>query len=270
MQSNLWERVGEVLREAASRIVMPHFSALAPEDMMFKTPNEPVTVADRLAEEMISRTLSGLMPGASVVGEEACSSDPELLQRLEEGVAWLVDPIDGTANYMAGREPFAMMVALLRQGEIVGSCILDPVADRLCVAELGGGAWLDGRRLSNGNDPLGASDLRGIVSEAFLPPEQRGLTHRIGAAVAEVIPTARCAGHEYPLVATGQRDFALYWRTLPWDHAPGTILLREAGGSVTHLDGSLYRPVRPRSGLLLARTPAIAHEILNIVARSGE
>ena len=77
-------------------------------------------------------------------------------------------------------------------------------------------------------------------------------------------PTARCAGHEYPLVATGARHFALYWRTLVWDHAPGALLLTEVGGSVTHLDGAPYQPTRSRTGLLLAHNPLISKALLDL------
>ena len=270
LKSNFWLDVAEVLQEASRRAVMPRFASLEPGEIEFKSTNEPVTVADREAEALIARALRQLTPGAAVIGEEGCAADPRLLDQLRHGLAWLVDPIDGTGNYLAGRGPFAIMVALLKDGELLGSCILDPLANRLAMAEQGGGAWINGCRVQTQALPDAVGQLLGIVSEAFIPPEQKPVIARVRQAVAEVLPTARCAGHEYPQVALGERDFAIYWRTLAWDHAPGAIFLREAGGTVTHLDGTPYRPADPRPGLLLARTPKVASELLNVLRLQGD
>ena len=238
---------------------MPRFAMRQPGESEMKAPGEPVTVADREAEAMIAQGLRALLPGARVVGEEACATQPSLLDGLGEGAVWLVDPIDGTANFIAGRSPFAMMVALLEDGETVGSWILDPLSDRLAIAERGSGAWLNGERIVASGSTPALRDLRGIVSIAFCPADRLAFIKRIRETVGQVLPTARCAGHEYPLVATGQCDFALYWRTLAWDHAPGALLLTEAGGAVTYLDGTSYQPTSRRTGLLLARSNAISH-----------
>jgi fructose-1,6-bisphosphatase/inositol monophosphatase family enzyme len=99
-----------------------------------------------------------------------------------------------------------------------------------------------------------------------VPPGQADLIERIRARVASVSPTARCAGHEYPLVASGARHFILYWRTLVWDHAPGVLLLTEAGGSATYLDGAPYDPCRSRVGLLLAHHPSLVPALIDLAA----
>lgn len=267
MERNIIEAVGDILRDTAAAVVMPRFAALRPGDVVMKAADDPVTIADREAEAMIGRALGLLLPHARIVGEEACAANPALLDRLDEGTVWIVDPIDGTANFAAGRAPFAMMVALLEEGETVGSWIFDPLGDRLAVAQRGGGAWINGERLVTDPSLPGLDRLKGIVSEAFVPPGQQGVVDRMRAAVGSVDQTARCAGYEYPLVATGARDFALYWRTLVWDHAPGTLLLTEAGGSVTYLDGTPYHPSRSQTGLLLARNSLISKILLGVTAR---
>jgi fructose-1,6-bisphosphatase/inositol monophosphatase family enzyme len=248
---------------------MPRFTALGPGDIVMKGANDPVTIADREAEAMIGRELRLLLPHARIVGEEACSANPALLEKLGEGTVWIVDPIDGTANFAAGRPPFAMMVALLEQGELVGSWILDPLSDRLAVAERGGGAWMDGKRLTASAAPTALEGLSGIVSEAFVPAGERHVIERLRAAAGSVQQTARCAGHEYPLVAAGERHFILYWRTLVWDHAPGALLLTEAGGSATYFDGSPYDPCRSQTGLLLAHNPFISRALLDFIAQQS-
>ena len=262
MKHHIFDRVGEILRSTATAAVMPRFAALEPGDIVMKAANDPVTIADREAEAMIGRALQLLLPHARIIGEEACAASPALLNDIGDGTVWIVDPIDGTANFAAGRAPFAMMVALLERGEVIGSWILDPLGDRLAVAQRGGGAWLEGERLGTGPSPCRLGELSGIVSEAFLPPAKQGIVDRIRAAVGSTEPTARCAGHEYPLVATGARHFALYWRTLVWDHAPGALLLTEAGGTVMHLDGTPYHPSRSKTGLLLAHDASISRTII--------
>lgn len=262
VERNVIERVGALLRTVSAAVVMPRFAALRPHETEMKAANEPVTIADREAEVMLTRSLLALVPGSRVIGEEACSAAPALLDHLGEGTVWIVDPIDGTANFAAGRAPFAMMVALLRDGVLIASWIYDPLNDRMAVAEFGGGAWIDGERLRATPSLADPALWHGIVSRAFLPGEQMEMVDVLSAAVGRVDQTARCAGHEYPLVATGARDFILYWRTLVWDHAPGVLLLTEAGGCAIHLDGTIYTPAVARSGLLLAHDAAVANTLL--------
>jgi fructose-1,6-bisphosphatase/inositol monophosphatase family enzyme len=158
-----------------------------------------------------------------------------------------------------------MMVALLQDGETIGSWILDPLSGRLAIAEKGGGAWVDGERIRTSPEPIALDQLEGIISRAFIPRDELGLADKLTQSVRMVHPTARCAGHEYPLVATGLRHFALYWRTLVWDHAPGALVLIEAGGSAVHLDGTPYRPTRQTAGLLVTHNPLIARALLDVV-----
>lgn len=268
MIANLMDRVGEILRHAAATAVMPRFAALATGESRFKAPGEPVTIADLEAEALIEAGLRALLPGARVIGEEACAAEPALLDRLDEGAAWVIDPIDGTANFAAARAPFAMMVALLQEGETVASWILDPLQDRLAMAERGSGAWLEGERLLATSDEPAIDALCGIVSGAFCPGEKLPAVEALRRSVRETLPTARCAGHEYPLVATGARDFALYWRTLVWDHAPGALILAESGGAVRYLDGAAYQPASARTGLLLARNPHVSSILLEVLSKA--
>jgi fructose-1,6-bisphosphatase/inositol monophosphatase family enzyme len=258
------DRVGEILRSAAQTAVVPRFARLAASDVFMKATDDPVTIADREAETLIGEQLLRLTPDARIVGEEACSVNPRLLDNLGRGTAWIIDPIDGTANFAAGRAPFAMMVALLVEGELTGSWILDPIGDRLARAELGGGAWVDDQRLRADPALIAAPSLTGILSRAFVPAGGQDVLERVCAGIGRTVPTARCAGHEYPLVAKGKRHFALFWRTLVWDHAPGALLVSEAGGKVVYLDGSTYDPCISRAGLLSAHNPAIADAVLGL------
>lgn len=257
MPAELVDKVGDLLREAAAAAILPRFQRLADGDIEEKMPGELVTIADREAETLIAQGLSRLRPAARIVGEEGCATDPRLLDRLGDGTVWLIDPLDGTGNFAAGRTPFSVMVALLEEGETVAAWMLDPVTGGLAIAERGSGAFLNGRRIETAHGSPGASDLRGAVFSRFMPtPVSQKVLARTGM-LRETLPGLMCAGAEYPAVAAGEQHFALFWRTLPWDHAPGVLFLNEAGGKAARLDGSRYRAASTDTGLLVAQNADI-------------
>ena len=90
-----------------------------------------------------------------------------------------------------------------------------------------------------------------------MPPDVGGAIDRRLGGLGAVTPAYYCAGAEYPAILTGDRHFALFWRSLPWDHAPGALIVAEAGGRVTRWDGSPYRPAVDGQGLLVARNPGV-------------
>ena len=256
------DEVGALLREAAATAILPRFGRLGGSDVEEKTPGELVTVADREAEQIISAGLRRLLPGSVVVGEEAVAADADVLTRLH-GTApvWLVDPLDGTANFAAGRRPFAVMVALLRDGVTEASWILDPVADRLGVGRAGVGAYVDGVRVRTTDPAPPRANLRGAVLTRFLPTSLQVRVTAGAGGLGELLPGHHCAGQEYPDIVLGVQHFAIFWRTLPWDHAPGALLVREAGGVVRRLDGGEYDPTDEQSGLLAAANEQVWSDV---------
>ncbi len=264
------DAVSQLLREAANATVLPvfgHREAAAEE----KAPGEWVTVADRAAESFLAPRLTALLPGSVVVGEEMASADPGILGHLvSDGDVWLLDPLDGTANFAAGTGPFAMMIALVRHGETVASWMLDPLSGRLACAQHGAGAWLDGRRIMTSAGTAPTAALKGAVLRRFLPEALAGHVASAGPRFAELSPGTGCAGADYPAIVNGIQDFTLYWRTLPWDHAAGVLFVCEAGGAAQRLDGSAYRPARhARPGLLVARNIATWHQALAALVPPG-
>jgi fructose-1,6-bisphosphatase/inositol monophosphatase family enzyme len=258
--------VGALLRDVARQVVLPRFRHLAPGEVTEKEPGELVTVADSEAEALLVTGLTGLLPGSRVVGEEGVSADPAQLDLLAgDGPVWLVDPVDGTGNFAAGRTPFAMMVALRRGGRTVAGWILDPVGDSLIAAEDGAGAYLDGVRVSTRGDGPAADALRGMLVTRYLPDELRADLAARPRDFGAVLPGRHCAGAEYPAVVDGRQDFALFWRTMPWDHAPGALILTEAGGVARHPDGTAYTPDSRRPGLLIAANADIWHTVRETV-----
>jgi len=242
------DEVEALLRDVAATVVMPRFGKLDPGDISSKAPGDPVTVADQEAESALAAGLTALRPGSAVVGEEAVAADPSLRDRLRlPGEVWVVDPIDGTANYMAGREPFAILVALVRDAVTAASWILDPVTGTIAVAERGAGAYLGGERVRTHAGHRAAYDLRGPAGVPISPT----------GGAAKVIAGHNCIGYEYPAIVRDEQQFALFGTTHPWDHASGVLFLEEAGGVAWRLDGTPYRVGDGQSGLLVAQNQSV-------------
>jgi fructose-1,6-bisphosphatase/inositol monophosphatase family enzyme len=257
----LFDEVLPLLAEASERAVMPRFRQLREGEVIEKARGDLVTVADREAEVIIERGLLALLPGSRVVGEEACAANPALLDGLDRGLAWVVDPLDGTANFVAGRPVFALMAALLDDGEAVGAWVLNPVSGERWMAQRGGGCHRNGVRMQVPPTSLRLADSRGAVLNRFMPPDLRDQVQARLHLIGEPLTGQRCAGVEYPAMVMGEQQFAMFYRTLPWDHVPGTLLLREAGGQVARYDGSAYRAADGGVGLLSAVNEAMWRDV---------
>lgn len=249
--------LARLLRDAARAEVMPRFRRLGAEAVRQKSgPLDYVTDADEAAEVMISAGLRAHFPGCVIVGEEGASADPSLLGRLGgDGLVFVVDPIDGTFNFVAGLPLFGTMAAAIVDGEIVGAAIHDPVCDDTALALRGEGAWLETAdgvrtrlRVTAGDT---AQRMAGAVS-------WRGLDEPLRSRVSRNLPRVgqsyeyRCGAHHYRMAASGFCHFLLFSHLVPWDHAPGWLLHAEAGGYSARLDGTPYRPDETKGGMISA------------------
>lgn len=245
--------VSSLVREVAQTIVLPRWRHLSDGEIYQKSPGDLVTIADQESERALTAGLTALLPGSQVVGEEAVAADPGVLSRVgDQGAVWIVDPVDGTNNFAAGKTPFAVMVALVSGGEPAASWILDVVTDRMTIAEAGSGTYVDGLRVKARTDAPDAASLTGSVSRNYLPNDLREQVDLHAGLLGAVTNGRHCAGYEYPAIVSDAQQFAIFWRILPWDHVPGALIVREAGGVVLHLDGSPYRPTDSERGLLVA------------------
>lgn len=258
-----YETVGDLLRRTATDIVLPRFQSLAAHEITEKAPGDIVTIADKESEARLSEGLTAILPQARIVGEEASAADPGLLDSLGDGHIWLIDPIDGTTNFSEGVTPFALMVALLVEGEAEAGWIYDPITQRMCHAHRGHGAFVDGKRISA--RATGADRPVAALAMHFLSPERRADLEARADGHLTIVSIPRCAGEQYPRLALGQNDITLFERALPYDHAPGALFLAEAGGKTARPDGSAYHVPDRRPGLLSAASPGLwdrAAEIL--------
>ncbi|MDP1960699.1 MAG: inositol monophosphatase family protein [Reyranella sp.] len=236
-----FSQVADLIRDVAATELLPRFRNLSKDDVRQKRPDDFVTVADVASEQRLASGLAKILPGVPVVGEEAVEDDAGLLDLIGRPgeMCWIVDPLDGTANFAAGKATFAIIVALVADRRTIGGWIFDVPNGRMAIARAGQGVTLDGATVVGA--PSGASSA-GFVGYRIRKAFERQLPAVRGLGP---VSTLRCAGIEYLEILAGRATFSIYRRTKPWDHAAGALILAEAGGGAVRFDGADYAPAQP-------------------------
>ncbi|MFG3281996.1 inositol monophosphatase family protein [Streptomyces sp. NPDC048111] len=260
--------VEEAVRKAAAAEIVPRFRRLAAHEIVEKNgPHDLVTVADRLAEEHLTASLTAILPGSVVVGEEAVHADPAVYEALRgDAPVWIVDPVDGTRQFVRGEAGFCTLVALAHRGELLASWTYAPALDEMAVAVRGRGATLNGEPLHAGSPAPGAVLDVAMSHPDYTTPEQK---RALLGLVTEGVQARPCgsAGLEYLAVARGELDAVAFSWEYAWDHAAGLLLVAEAGGAQITIAGE---PFRIAGGNALpftaARDAATAERIRGLLA----
>ncbi|MFB7275310.1 inositol monophosphatase family protein [Streptomyces sp. NPDC056244] len=234
--------VEAAVRAAAAAEIMPRFRQLAAHEISEKSgPHDLVTTADRRAEEHLAAALTALLPGSLVVGEEAVHADPAVYDALRaDAPVWIVDPVDGTRQFVHGEPGFCTLVALAQGGEVLASWTYAAALDEMAIAVRGRGATLNGVPLRAGAPAPGARLEIAMSHPDYTTDEQK---RALLGLYTEGISTRACgsAGLEYLAVARGALDAVAFNWELAWDHAAGLLLVTEAGGAQTTLTGEPFR-----------------------------
>lgn len=251
------QHVLNIIRRAARVEILPRFRSLAGGDIQTKShADDLVTAADIEAEAMITRALRIAFPDALILGEEAATKNPKLLDLIADApVAFIIDPVDGTWNFAHGLAVFGVILAVTQFGKPAFGLIYDPIADDWAIADATSAAQLE--RASGPVSPLKAAmgkqiqDLSGYVPLHMFK----------GAALSQVaatLPSFRrtdtlhCSAHEYRMIAQGHADFLITESLHPWDHAAGALICAQAGCHVEMLDGGPYSASRHQGHLMVA------------------
>ncbi|MGX1134300.1 fructose-1,6-bisphosphatase/inositol monophosphatase family enzyme [Streptomyces glaucescens] len=260
--------VEDAVRKAAAAEIMPRFRRLARHEVDEKSgPHDLVTDADRKAELYLTEALGELLPGSVVVGEEAVHANPATYEAIQgDAPVWIIDPVDGTRQFVHGDDGFCTLVALARRGELLASWTYAPARDQLATAVRGQGAFLNGERLYAG-PPEPGRDLRVATShpDYTTDDQKRAL---LGLRTEGVAPRAcGSAGLEYLAVARGESDGIAFSWEAAWDHAAGLLLVEEAGGAHLTLTGEPFRITGGNSlPFTAARDAATARRIAALLA----
>lgn len=221
---------GEVLREWAGRIAARE-----------KAPADLVTEADFASQEAIRKFLASRHPEHDFLGEEGEQEQPR-----SSPYRWIVDPLDGTTNYVHGLPNYGVSVALEKDGEIIAGVVFDPNFDECFAATAGGGAFLNGEHLQ----VSGVTNLsEALVAVSFAPkvrPNAPEIEHFLQVLpLCQAVRRMGSAALNLSYIAAGRLDG--YWATTThlWDVAAGMLILREAGGLFTGFQGEPFDPDRP-------------------------
>lgn len=263
--------VEAAVRAAAAAEIMPRHRQLAAHDIIEKNgPHDLVTTADRLAEEHLTAALTKLLPGSVVVGEEAVHADPSVYNALGgDAPVWIVDPVDGTRQFVRGESGFCTLVALAQRGEILASWTYAPVLGEMAVAVRRRGATLNGEPIRSGT-PAPDAELKVAMSHPdYTTDDQKRALLGLRTDGIRARPCGS-AGLEYLAVARGDLDAVAFNWEYAWDHAAGLLLVTEAGGAQATLSGV---PFRIAGGNALpftaARDEATAQRILTALRADG-
>jgi myo-inositol-1(or 4)-monophosphatase len=228
-----------------------------------KGPANFVSAADKRAEEMIYTDLIKARPGYGFIGEEGGTREG-----ADKSHTWIVDPLDGTTNFLHGIPQFAVSIGLQRDGVMIAGLIYNPANDELYLAERGKGAFLNDQRIR----VAGRRKLDECVIACGLPHIGRGdheLSREEMAALQPRVAGLRrfgAASLDLAFVAAGRLDG--YWeRNLkPWDIAAGLIIVREAGGIVSGIDGD---DTAMQSGHVVCGNEYVQNELVKILKPLG-
>lgn len=235
----------DLLKETAAEVITPRFRALQEGDVTVKSgPNDLVTIADHEAEVFLGERLRAAFPDALVLGEEAVFADPGRKGQLPNADhAFIIDPIDGTRNFVRGRDQHGVILAETRGGVTTRGWIWQPQTGRAYVAERGAGVRRNGEPIVADRPnrlPLGASSkdrLQGFTADGALSP---------------VVRSHFACCFDYPAVLEGDIDFMYYTSLHPWDHLAGSLMVTENGGVSRTMDGLAYTVLTRSKGLLVA------------------
>jgi myo-inositol-1(or 4)-monophosphatase len=248
----------------AGRSLARDFGEVAQLQVSIKSPANFVSAADHRAEEILFTELSKARQGYGFLMEERGE-----VTGADKSHRWIVDPLDGTTNFLHAIPLFAIAVALEREGQLVASAVYNPIMDELYTAEKGKGAFVNDHRLR-------VAARRGL-NEAVI---STGIPHRGSAGDGRFL--TECANLMQQVVgirSTGSACIDLAWVSAgrfdgfwdrglgPWDLAAGTVLIREAGGLVTDADGEQDML---NKGSVVAGNSAVQKQLLTAVSRCGE
>ena len=239
-------RLNQLVIDTAKQELIPRFQRT---DSNLKADGTLVTAADLAIQQRIGEVLARLYPDIPFLGEEMSGADQQQVMNDSEQGFWCLDPLDGTANFVAGMPCFAISLAYINEGETRLGIIYDPLRDECFHAQTGRGAWLNQQPLKLKHSQTGLADSVAMVDFKRLPD-------RLASNLATRPPyrSQRSIGSvalDWCWIAAGRGHVYLHGKQRIWDFAAGSLILAEAGGHAVTLEGEeVYRAdITPRSAV---------------------
>ena len=223
------------------------------------TPTDLVTEADRETEALIVRRVLSARPGDGLLGEEGANRE------AASGIRWVIDPIDGTTNFVYGIPAYSVSIGVERDGKMVAGVVHDVALGHSYTAALGGGAHMNGHSIHTSGKTDLSTALMGI-GFAYDPARRDTQAHFYDRVMLDIRDVRRMGSAALDLcrVACGQLDGYFEFQLNPWDIAAGGIIVCEAGGVTTGFHGRTFE-----EGYVLAATPALAAPMQAVLDRTA-
>ncbi len=243
------ERITAVIREAATEELLPRFRRIGSR---YKSDGSLVTEADLAVQARVSEQLRHIYPYIPLLGEEMPASEQTRIMRESDTGYWCLDPLDGTANYVAGMPCFATSLAYIQNGQVMMGVIFDPLRDECFAAAIGQGAWLNNRSIQL---DCSLTELKSCIAMVDFKRLPVPLASRL--ATQPPYRSQRSIGSvalDWCWLAAGRCQLYLHGGARLWDYAAGTLIFSEAGGHFQLTEGATNLPPTPT----LELTPQMA------------
>lgn len=247
-------KFGTKVAKKAGKILLKHYGRIHKVEM--KGINNLVTEADRKSEHFIVKKIQKKYPGHAIFSEECGYKEAEKLS--DDEIRWIIDPLDGTTNFAHSFPIFAVSIGIEKNGELIGGIVYVPMLDELFYAGKYYGAYLNKKKISVSN----AENLRTALLATGFPPEHREINLPFFEKFlfkSQAMRRTGSAATDLCYVACGRLDGFWEFGLHEWDVAAGAMIVMEAGGRVTNIDGSRFNM---RAGQILATNGKIHEEML--------
>lgn len=255
--------IATLAARAGAEVLLRYWQQLGKDDADLKARNDWVSRADRESEEAIVRTIAEYRPADAFLGEEGGASSGSA---ASSGRTWIIDPLDGTSNYLQHFPMWSISIGLRRSGETIAALIHEPLRDLFFAAERGGGAFRNADRMQVSAHP----GLEGSFLATGFPFRAQDYVEAYVAIFTDVIRTSKgvrragSAALDLAYTAAGIFDGFFEMHLAPWDVAAGALLVQEAGGIVTDFSGGDRWLER---GNIVGASPAVHAELMRVISR---
>ena len=256
------ENIEEICFQVSKNIILPKFQNLHEDDIHYKNGSDLVTSIDIEAEKELKKNLLKIIPSSKFIGEEEYALNDKIINNYnEENYCWTVDPIDGTTNFVNGKNRFAIMISLTFKEKILYSWIYKPLENTMCYAIFNEGAFINKDRIQT-SSVQSLNEAKGSISSKYWDNDEWDKLKLMKNNFAEV-SSYKCIGYEYVDIGSGKRNFAILSKLAPWDHIPGILFVRESGGADLDFNKNQYDFTKKNKNLIVGNSKEFNLKILN-------
>lgn len=233
----------DIIQEISEKIILPRFQDICKNRIIAKSPADLVTSVDIDSEMAFFKELPKVVPNSQIISEELADEHPTLLKSFHDEKIknlWVIDPLDGTTNFINGKENFAVAVSLITEGKTKASWIYLPYKQQMLYGDNQNGVFLNDKKLQTENKKAKIENID--TNHTLIPYLDKSLN---------LIRASSCSCSYFNLITQKIDAIVFSKRLLPWDHVAGTFLHKCVGGFNAFMDGSEYSPTKPQNNTLI-------------------